>query len=249
MKAKTQVLAIIPARGGSKGLAGKNIRPFAGIPLIAHSILFARLCPEIGRVVVSTDSAEIADISKEYGAEVPFLRPPELSQDRTPLWPVLRHALIESEKSGACYQFLLLLDPTSPARLPEDVHDALERLQTAKTFDGIIGVSQPEFNPIWHCVFEQEGQMVDLFEEAAKLNCRQEVPVVYRINGLLYIWRTEFMRKTHENWRGNGRHMIHEIPELRAISIDDLQEFRRAEALVNEGLISFPWITKEQVQR
>ncbi|MEC7862711.1 MAG: acylneuraminate cytidylyltransferase family protein, partial [Verrucomicrobiota bacterium] len=111
------------------------------------------------------------------------------------------------------------------------------------------GVSQPEFNPIWHCVFEQEGEMVDLFEEAAKLNCRQEVPVVYRINGLLYIWRTEFMRKTHENWRGNGRHMIHEIPELRAISIDDLQEFRRAEALVNEGLISFPWITKEQVQR
>ena len=248
MKAKTEVLAVVPARGGSKGLAGKNIRPFVGLPLIAHSILFAQLCQEIGRIVVSTDSVEIAEIGKQYGAEVPFLRPPELSGDRTPLWPVLRHALMEAEKNGERYEFLLLLDPTSPARLPKDVRDALERLQSAKAFDGIIGVSQPAFNPIWHCVVEQDGQMVDLFKAGAKLNCRQEVPAVYHINGSLYIWRTEFVRKTYENWRGNGRHMIHKIPELRAMSIDDLQEFRRAEVLVNEGLISFPWIMKEQVQ-
>lgn len=248
MKTQTGVLAVIPARSGSKGLPGKNIRSFVGLPLLAHSILFAGLCPEIDRIVLSTDASEIAEIGQQYGAEVPFLRPSELAQDHTPLWSVLKHALAEVEKNGDHYQYLLLLDPTSPARLPEDIRGSLERLLSAESFDGVIGVSQPGFNPIWHCVVEQEGLMVDLFSEGSKINCRQDVPTVYRINGSLYLWRTEFLRRTQDNWREKGQHAIFEIPELRAMSIDDLQEFQRAEVLVKEGLISFPWLMKEQVR-
>src|SRR3989304_4564407 len=90
---RPRLLAVIPARGGSKGLPGKNIRPLAGIPLIAHSILLARLCPEIDRLAVSTDSPEIAAVAKQYGADVPFMRPAELARDDSPSWPVVRHAL------------------------------------------------------------------------------------------------------------------------------------------------------------
>src|SRR2546428_122399 len=95
------LLAVIPARGGSKGLSGKNIRPFAGLPLIAHSILFAKMCREITRLIVSTDDETIAAVAREYGADVPFMRPANLAQDDTPLWPVLRHALSAAEQLDA----------------------------------------------------------------------------------------------------------------------------------------------------
>src|SRR5690348_16189824 len=88
MHEKNRVLAVIPARGGSKGLPGKNIRPFAGLPLIAHTIHYAQSCPEITRAIVSTDSPQIAEVAKEHGGDVPFLRPSELADDKTSLWPV-----------------------------------------------------------------------------------------------------------------------------------------------------------------
>src|SRR3989338_8339529 len=97
MKNDPKILALIPARRGSKGLPGKNIRPFAEHPLIAHSIFMAKMCPLISRIVVSTDDPKIAEIARDYGAEVPFLRPKELAQDETPMWPVVRHALKTTE--------------------------------------------------------------------------------------------------------------------------------------------------------
>jgi len=245
-----RLLAIIPARGSSKGLPGKNIRPFAGLPLIAHSILFAKLCPEIDHLIVSTDSPDIATIAREFGAEVPFVRPPELAKDDAPLWPVLRHALetVEQQERKR-YEMLLLLDPTSPARLPADITKALGRLCEVSTADGIIGVSRPEFNPIWHCVVERDGWMTDLMEEGNRFERRQEVPTVYRINGSLYLWRAEFVRKQTQGWRRDGRHLLYEIPELRAMSIDDLSEFQRAEMLVTQGLLEFPWLNGAESNR
>src|SRR5271154_2273993 len=113
------VLAVIPGRGGSKGLPGKNIRPLAGLPLICHSIRLSKLCVEIAKCIVSTDSEEIAAVARECGAEVPFLRPAELARDDTPMGPVLRHALTEMESRQRCrYGSVLLLSPASPARLP-----------------------------------------------------------------------------------------------------------------------------------
>ncbi|MDP3703767.1 MAG: acylneuraminate cytidylyltransferase family protein [Candidatus Omnitrophota bacterium] len=242
------LLAVIPARGRSQGLPQKNIRPFAGLPLIAHSILFAKMCPEIDRCIVSTDSPEIANVATRFGGDVPFLRPAELAQHETPIWPVLQHALAEVEQQdGASYDALLLLDPTSPAREPADVSDAMHRLQAQPLADGVIGVSRPEFNPIWHCVVERDGWMADLMEEGADCERRQDVRPVYRINGSLYLWRTAFVR-TARSWRQDGRHRLYEIPESRAMSIDTVEQFERAELLVKSGRIVLPWLSESPVR-
>ncbi len=247
MSGDGRLLAVIPARGGSKGLPGKNIRHFAGIPLIGHTIMFAGMCPEITRCVVSTDSAEITRVAKEFDADVPFTRPAELAQDDTPMLPVLRHALafVEQEE-GRPYDALLLLDPTSPAREPADIAGALKVLLANPAADGIIGVSEPDFSPIWHTVVEKEGWMVDLMEDAVKYERRQDVPTVYRINGSLYIWRTGFVRRSGDSWRSAGKHLMYEVPEHRAMSFDNAREFERAELLVSHGFIDFPWLNQVQ---
>ena len=164
------------------------------------------------------------------------------------MWPVLRHALAEIEQhTGTGYSLLMLLDPTSPAREPSDITGALQRLEQSPTADGIVGVSQPDFNPIWHCVVEHEGWMANLIGEGSNFDRRQQVPSVYRINGSLYIWRTEFVRSQEHSWRQSDRHLIYETPEARAMSIDTLQEFQRAELLLQSGLVSLTWFNRTPV--
>lgn len=250
MKSMSRVLAVIPARGGSVGLPGKNLRSFAGLPLIGHSILFAKMCPEITRMVVSSDSEQIGDAARLYGADVPFVRPANLAQGSTPMWPVLRHALMTvEEQERTSYDFLILLDPTSPAREPADVTESLRRLEEHPEADGVVSVSRPVFNPIWHCVVERDGWMIDLFEEGSRYTCRQDVPPVYRVNGALYVWRATFVRREERGWRPHGKHLLYEIPERRAMSIDDLQQFEQAEILVRSGEIRFPWMKTQSNER
>lgn len=238
-----EVLAVIPARGGSKGLPGKNIRTFAGIPLIAHSILFGRMCPEIDRLIVSTDSPEIQAVAQKFEGEVPFMRPESLAQDDTAMMPVLQHALSSIEQDeNTSFEYVVLLDPTSPAREPSDLAEALRRLKSTPAADGIVSVSRPDFNPVWNCVVERAGWMENLFETADDLARRQDAPAIYRINGALYIWRASFIRRTGPAWRRDAHHLIFEIPEMRAMSIDTLEEFTRAEVLVRAGLIHFAWL-------
>ena len=147
------VLAVIPARGGSRGLPNKNIAILAGLPLIAHSIRLSKLCTEITSCIVSTDSNEIAAVARDYGAEVPFLRPAVLAQDDTPMWPVIRHALVEMEKRERLqYGSVLLLSPTSPGRLPEDVSRAIHLLEEDTSAVGVVAASRPSFNPRWVCI-------------------------------------------------------------------------------------------------
>lgn len=242
MGGRTDLLAVITARGGSAGLPGKNIRPFLGLPLIAHSIRLAKMCPAIDRCIVSTDSEEIARVAREHGGDVPFLRPPELARSDTPIWPVLRHALEKADQeAGAPYRRLLLLDPTSPTRLPEYVAEAVRRMDETPDADGIIAVSKPDFHPVWHCVVDQGGWMTDFMPEAAKINRRQDVAPVYRINGLLYLWRADVVR-TKPSWREGTKLLLLQTPEERAFSIDTLDQFRRAEVLVQSGLLPLPWL-------
>jgi len=242
MFASESVLAVLPARGGSKGLPGKNIRPLAGIPLIGHSILMARSCTEIDRVVISTDSLEIAEVAQRFGGDVPFMRPEELAQDDTPIWPVLGHALRTVEETERrSYDYLLLLDPTSPGRLPKDIAGALSRLAAARDADGIVGVSQPPFNPMWTCVVENDGWMMDLVADGGRYTRRQDVPTVYRINATLYIWRTEYVRSNARSWR-DGRHLLYEVPEVRSVHIDSSEDFAHAELLLQTGMVQFPWV-------
>jgi len=238
------LLCVIPARGGSKGLPGKNIRLLAGIPLIAHSIRCAKMCPQVARIIVSTDSEEIAAVARADSAEVPFMRPKELAQDRTPMLPVLQHALRAVEDSEKrAYAALLLLDPTSPGRLPGDVAKAIQLLEADPGADGVVGVSQPEFNPYWHCMVEKNGYMSPLIPGADRFVRRQDVPSVFRINASLYLWRRDFLLSLEGSWM-NGRNLMLEIPEARAIHIDDLGEFERANLMIREGLVSLPWVER-----
>lgn len=239
---KPRILAVVPARGGSSGLPGKNIRPFAGLPLIAHSLRCAAMTPAITRTVVSTDSTEIAAVARAHGGDVPSLRPAELAKSDTPMWPVLRHALAEVEKSeGRPYDFLLLLDPTSPTRTPDEIARALERLAAEPSAVGIVSVHAPAYSPIWHTVVEKDGAMTD-FVDGGRYSRRQDVPAVFVINGLLYVWRTDFVRASESGWRGRGRHLMLETPALRACSIDTLEEFAAMEALVKASLVPLPWL-------
>ena len=236
------VLAVIPARGGSKGLSGKNIRVLAGVPLIGHSIRCAKLTRGIDRLIVSTDSLEIAEVARREGADVPFMRPAELAGDTTAMWPVLRHALESIEKlDGRRYGSLLLLDPTSPGRIPNDIEKALALLDADAGCDGVIGVSEPDFNPYWHCVVERDGHMQDLIPGAATYARRQDVPRVFRINATLYLWRRDFVLRA-DNWR-TGRLKMLEVPERRAIHIDDIEQFELASVLLERKMVRLPWLS------
>ena len=242
-----RVLAVIPARGGSKGLPGKNIRPLWGLPLIAHSVRAAALTPEVTRCVVTTDSEQIARVVRAHGGEAPFLRPAQLAADDTPMAPVVRHALewVEREEGGRAYDAVLLLDPTSPARVPAQLAEAARRLAAAPALDGVISVSEPTFNPVWVGVRPDDargGALTRFFPSGTGVTRRQDAGRFLRINGNFYLWRADFVRRLEASWFDEGTHEGLEIPEAQAFSIDDEYEFRLIEALIGAGLITLPWL-------
>lgn len=235
-------LAIIPARGGSKGLPGKNIRPLAGLPLIVHALRCAQSVQSIAKTIVSTDSQEIADVVRAHGGEVPFLRPAELAQDNTPTLPVLRHALEHMESVNfSRFESVLLLEPTSPGRLPEDIDAAFALLDRNPAADGVIDCSQPDWNPFYVGVIEKAGFLAPAFPEMDKFTRRQDVPEFLRINGLVYLWRSDFIRTTQDRWL-SGHHVPLLVPEERAISIDTESEFQMAELKIDQGVLNLPWL-------
>jgi CMP-N-acetylneuraminic acid synthetase len=238
-----KVLGLIPARGGSRGLPMKNIRPLVGLPLIVHTVKFAKLCPQLARTIVSTDSPEIAETARAAGADVPFLRPAELARDDTPMWPVVRHALETAQKTDGGYDALMLLDPTTPCRLPEDVAGAAAALERDPKADGVLGVSQPEINPLWNCWQVKDGSLQAVFSDGDRYVRRQDVPTVYWVNASMYLWRARFIESTTTPWT-NARLVPYEIPNFRAIHIDDIHEFDRAELLIRAGHIRLPWLTE-----
>ena len=241
------LLAVIPARGGSKGLPGKNIRPLAGLPLIVHTIRLAQLCPEIDRCIVSTDDEEIAAVARAHGAEVPFIRPADLAQDDSPMWPVLQHALRDMERrTGDQFGSLLLLQPTAPGRLPQDVTDALQILEADEDAVGVVAVSEPPFNPRWVCIEAKDGYMKQLIPSDSTYVRRQDVPPVYRINGLLYLWRSRHLLGTSNPGYYDTRHRILVVPEQRAWDVDTSDDLAMLELMVREGLVRWPWLENPQ---
>ena len=155
---QTEVLALIPARGGSKSIPRKNIRSFAGHPLIAYSICAALAAKSIKRVVVSTDDVEIAEISRSYGAEIPFLRPQEYSLDNTPDFPVFQHALSWfSENEGYHPEVIVQLRPTSPFRRVWHINQSVERLIEHPEADSVRTVCIPFQNPFKMWLIRGDG--------------------------------------------------------------------------------------------
>jgi len=240
------VLAVIPARHGSRGLPNKNLVDLAGLPLIAHSILLAKRCVEIAKCVISTDSEQIAAVARDHGGDVPFLRPATLARDDTPMWPVLRHALAEMElRDRIRYGSVLLLSPTSPGRLPEDVTNAMHLLEEDGRAVGVVAASKPAFNPRWVCIdVASDGYMHQSFPDGHNYVRRQDVPPVYRINGALYLWRRDHVAATEAPQYFDTPHRMLEIPEDRAIDIDTPNDLRLAELMFREGFVNLPWVRR-----
>jgi N-acylneuraminate cytidylyltransferase len=237
--AATRVLAVVPARGGSKGFPRKNVAPLLGLPLVGHALRFTALVPEIDKTIVSTDDDEIARAARAYGGDVPFVRPADLAEDGTAMWPVLRHALEQVDPGGDRFAFLLLVDPTSPVRNPADVTAMLARLRADAAADGIVSVAEPSFSIVWQAVVERDGYLAHLVEPGARLVRRQDAPAVHVIDGSLYLWRASFVRAEHETWF-NGRLLVHVVDS--AGSIDTPRDLARVEALVRAGLFRLPWL-------
>jgi CMP-N-acetylneuraminic acid synthetase len=221
------VLTLIPARGGSKGLPGKNIRPFLGKPLIARSIDAARDSGVAGRIVVSTDDREIADVSLAHGAEVPFLRPEDIAADASPVLAAALHAVdwfIEHENWQASW--LLLLQPTSPLRTPGDIQQAFHLLEPTDA-DAVVGVSETKSHPFWVKTLTDDGFLRPFVGGQNAPARRQDLPPAFALNGMLYLVRVSTLRE--EGAFCPQRTLPLVIPSSRAFDIDTEQDFLIAE--------------------
>jgi CMP-N,N'-diacetyllegionaminic acid synthase len=231
-----RVLTVIPARGGSKGVPRKNVRPLAGKPLIAWTIEAAREAREVlSRVLVSTDDAEIAATARRHGAEVPFLRPADLSGDKVPMLPVLQHCVQWCEQdSGWHFDWILLLQPTAPLRTADDIRGALQ-LATQGGCDSVISVVQVfAVHPILMKRIEGGRLLPFCIEEREGTRRQDYSPPAYMRNGAIYLTRRDVLMDRNSIWG----EVIHPyvMPEERSASIDDETDFQVCEALMSRRL-------------
>lgn len=233
-RAVGEVLAIIPARGGSKSIPRKNIRSLAGKPLIAHSIERARESTMITRVIVSTDDQEIADIARQCGAEVPFLRPSELAQDDTPDWPVFFHALEWlSGREGYRPTLVVHLRPTTPARRVEVMDMAIRRFQERSDVESLRSVSPACYSPYKMWVINAEGWLEPVVlppgqREPGNMP-RQALPPAYQGNGYIDITQPHVILTMKSM---TGKRILPFIIQEPCVDIDEERDLGLAEHLM-----------------
>ena len=213
-----KVLCTICARKGSKGVPNKNVKEILGKPLIAFSIQQALESRLFDKIVVSTDSVEIREIAKRYGAESWFSRPAELSSDDSPKIPVIQHALEESEKKFSCkFDHIIDLDATSPLRNVEDIRKAY-KVFLKDGFDNLISGTRSRKNPYFNMIESKNGK-VELSKQLKNTPVnRQQSPQVYDMNASIYVWSRDFLLKNNSLFSGNLG--FYEMPEDRSIDID-----------------------------
>lgn len=232
--ASAETIAFIFARGGSKGLPGKNIRPLAGKPLIAWAIQHAKAVQRIKRVIVSTDDEEIAAVSRRYGAETPFLRPLELAQDTSPEWLAWRHALnFIQETQGRLPKVMVSIPTTAPLRSPADIENCLDAFDKADT-DIVITVTEARRSPYFNMIKQNPDGTVELvIPPSQRLERRQDVPAVFDVSTVAYVCDPHFVMTRESIFEGRVRAVI--VPAERALDIDTLFDFRVAECLIENG--------------
>ncbi len=224
-------VAFIFARGGSKGLPGKNIRNLGGKPLIAWSVECALSVKAVDRVIVSTDSKEIAEISKSYGAEVPFVRPSELATDLSPEWLSWKHALkYLQESSGHLPEVMVSLPTTAPLRTVGDVESCLEKF-SKRDCDVVITVTESHRNPYFNMVADNSDGTVKLVMNHSKVSRRQDALIVHDMTTVCYVINPKFVLSHNSIF--DGRVKAVNIPKERAIDIDSLLDFQIAEFLLS----------------
>jgi CMP-N-acetylneuraminic acid synthetase len=229
---KMEVVALICARGGSKGLPGKNTRPLKGRPLIAWAIDRARTVPRIDRIMVSTDSAEIAAVAQDAGAEVPFMRPAELARDDSAEWLVWRHALSYlKEIDGRYPDALVVLPATAPLRASVDVENCLDEFAKGAA-DVVFTVTEAHRNPYFSMVKQNPDGTVGLvIPPEGSVFRRQDAPPVYDITPVAYVAKPEYVMTRMGLFEGRA-HVVH-VPPERAVDIDTPLDFRIAEYLLS----------------
>lgn len=222
-------LAVITARSGSKGLKDKNIKELNGKPLLAYSIEAALNSKLFDEVYVSTDSKKYAAIAKEYGASVPFMREAENAGDQASSLDTIAEALSKYEKLGKVYDTVCLLQPTSPLRTACDIQKGYELLEK-KQARAVIGVTKTDHSPLWCGTLPTDDNLEGFISKETLSKPRQELPAYYRINGALYLFRTDSFQPKMNLYEADC--FAYVMPKERSIDIDDEMDFKLAEFLI-----------------
>ena len=230
------VVAVIPARGGSKGLPGKNIMPLLGKPVLAYTVDAALRARTLDRVILSTDSEEIAEVGRKCGVEVPFIRPAELATDYTHPTAVLDHAITYlAESEGYNIDLVVTLQPTSPLRVAGDIDDTVQLLQNNPDMDSVITVKEVDLPPYW--VLRLDGQYLRPFVDDGtdySLKRRQELEQTFRPNGAVYATRRELLKDQGLIFSAfaNGKTGYVLMELIRSLDIDTETDFKVIEAVM-----------------
>ena len=223
MQKENKVLALIPARGGSKGIPGKNMRQLAGKPLIAYTIEAARACTCLDDILVSTDSAEIAETARSYGAWVPFLRPAELASDMAKTMDAVLYTVRRLAEEGREYEYVVLLQPTSPLRISEDIEGAVQLAR--ETGKDVSAVSEVHDSPILMRTCDAKGRLTSLLPGNSTIR-RQDMPVYYRVNGSIYVNKVNRLSAATSL---NDNPVGYVMPRDRSVDIDEIVDFAVAD--------------------
>jgi N-acylneuraminate cytidylyltransferase len=230
------IVAFIFARGGSKGLPGKNLRPLAGISLLARAIRCAKAVRGVGRVIVSTDDEAIAAAARTEGAEVPFMRPPELASDSAREWQAWRHAVdvVENQPGAKPIDIFVSVPTVCPLRTSEDVARALALYRKGNA-DIVFSVTPSAANPYYNMVEIDDATGAAALAKAPEdvVHGRQKAPHVYDVVAGVYVTSPAFIRESDSIW--GGRNATIEIPRERAVDIDTIVDFKLAEALLEQS--------------
>jgi len=228
-------LIVIPARGGSKGVKGKNLKLLGGIPLIAYAIRTALASSHRPRVVVSTDSEEIAEVARREGAEVPFLRPPELAGDEVPIVPVIAHAMRHCDRQGWSPEIVVSLQATAPFTPTKALDRGIQRLIDDPSIDSAVAVTLiSSFHPFRAYALGQGDFLAPLTEYTSERYLqRQDRPPAYGFTGGFYIRRRQLLLDWNGKDFGLGKRMVGEVvPEHAAVDINSPIDFHLAEAIL-----------------
>jgi len=222
------VLAVIPARGGSKGIPRKNIREVGGKPLIAWTILEAKKSRYLDRVIVSSEDPEIIAMAQQWGGEVPFIRPRELARDDTPgIAPVI-HAL---ETLPENYDYVVLLQPTSPLRQARDIDDCLETCLDHEA-PACVSVTETDKSPYWMYHLDAAHRLIPWLPQERIMATRQELPRTFALNGAVYVARTSLLKQHHTFLTAETIGYV--MPKERSVDVDTEFDLTIAECLLSK---------------
>lgn len=225
-----RVLALIPARGGSKRLPGKNIAILGNKPLIAWSIDAAKESQYVDHVIVSTDDEEIARVSRECGAHIPFLRPACLAEDTSTSNDVILHALNELTDQ---FDIVILLQPTSPLRTAMQIDSAIEVLE-GEDVDGVVSVCECEHSPLWSNVLPEGGNMGGFIRPEVLGKRSQDLPKFYRLNGAIYAYKCSSLIANGGIHYSDAVY-AYKMPQESSVDIDTHHDFKIASSLIRKS--------------